>query len=104
MKAHKIIGSIGVLTINQLQALEMGKGDSFANLEGGSFDWALPQDWLNDFANWCKTSRLCKDVTYDMIRSTTVWHYPASGNSEPVTCCREVYLAYTQYERILCQK
>ena len=110
MRTHKIIDSIDVLTIDQLQALGINKGDAFCNLIDGSFDYALPQPWLDTFAAWCRGNTWHINVTYDLILSTTVWHYPAYPNTGgcyskavgPVTCCEEVYMAYKEYERVSC--
>jgi len=109
MRAHKIVESKSVLTLKQLQSLEMSKEECFENVIGGSFDYALPQQWLNEFADWCKANSQklhkdksgCSRVTYDVIASTTVWHYPpyTEGNSGPLTCCAEVYYAYLRYDR-----
>ena len=99
MKYHKVIPAmLGVLTIKQLESLGINKGECFDNYDCDNFDYALPQDWLNDFANWCRDNRmLCGDtsLTYDLIRSTIIWIYP---ENEPCTCCHEVYLAFQKYE------
>jgi len=106
MKYHKVIPAMsGVLTIKQLEALDLTKSECFENYgddkeDGWEFDYALPQDWLNDFAGWCKntkTDNWHRNVTYDLIASTTVWVYPPLFG-EPCTCCHEVYLAYQKYE------
>ena len=106
MRTHKIIDSIDVLTIDQLQAIGgIHTGACFCKLIDGRFDYALPQPWLDSFAKWCSFSTWHLDVTYDLILSTTVWHYPkATGpdNVGPVTCCAEVYQAYKEYEKVTC--
>ena len=56
-----------------------------------SFDYALPQQWLNDFTGFCKENHT--QVTYDLIRSTCVWGY-GTGVQGPVTACYEVMAAY----------
>ena len=78
-------------TIAQLTNLRASKGELFAKYPD-TVDYALPQNWLNDFADFCR-SRFPK-VTYDLIRSTTVWAYPQNGYHGPVTCCREVMDAF----------
>ena len=93
MIPHKVIDSIGILTLEQLKSLDMTKGEAFANYDG-TFDFALPQDWLNDFASHCG------NITYDNIISTTVWAYPdGMPCGQPMTCCKEVYLAYKRWTR-----
>ena len=74
------------------------KGDLFAN-HPEPFDIALPQDWLNDFSNWCKTEVFHKNVTYNMIRETVIWSYVDGAMGSPVTCCTEVLEAYKKYRR-----
>lgn len=65
-----------------------------------SHDYALPQGWLDGFAKWCADNDH-EDVTYDLIRSTTVWGYDPEWGScgRPVTCCTEVERAYNAMER-----
>ncbi len=85
-------------TIAELNSLRKTKKELFAQL-ADSFDYAVPQDWLDAFASWCQENR--PEVTYDLIRSATVWSY-AHGNNHfgfPVTISQEVkdaYLAYTE--------
>lgn len=110
MKTHKVIEAIDVLTLNQLQALSISKGEAFANYPH-TFDYAVPQPWLNDFAEWCKlnTLNLVGGLGlnwYNLILSTTVWGYEKNDNHclrwvGPVTCCKEVYQAYRKYEKTL---
>ncbi len=97
MRRHKIeIPKLA--TCKQLEALHLSKEECFANLEG-SFDYAVPQQWLDKFANWCRDNAMTpRGTTYDLIRSTTVWVYP---ESEPMTCCAEVYYAYQRYQQYL---
>lgn len=77
------------LTIDQLKALNVSKGECFGLLEG-SFDYALPQGWLNEFADRCAANpSKARGVDYQVILSTTVWHM----DHGPVTCCREVAYA-----------
>lgn len=64
------------------------KGDMFEHLSdkqnfpGLSFDYALPQNWLDQF---CKKFNL----EYYLVLGTTVWVY-YKGQEGPVSCCREV--------------
>ena len=82
---------------DQLKSLRLSKEESFAGLDD-TFDYAMPQNWLNGFADFC----IDRDsvVSYDLIRSTTVWAYPATGSGVqvgPVTCCKEVYSAHKEW-------
>jgi hypothetical protein len=72
-------------TIEQIENIRMTKGDLFKELEniGKTFDYALPQQWLNNFSKFAAWN----DLTYDLIRSTTVWIYP---ENKPVSICSEV--------------
>ena len=81
----------------ELKSLRLSKDEAFAGLSD-TFDYAMPQNWLNEFADFC----IDRDsvVSYDLIRSTTVWAYPAIGSglqSGPVTCCEEVYSAHKEW-------
>lgn len=78
-------------SIAEIESLRCSKADLFESYDG-SFDFALPQQWLNDFAAWCTTHR--RECTYDLIRSTCVWTYP---ENVPMTACEQVYFAYQAY-------
>lgn len=77
-------------TFATIASLRQCKLELFDDIQG-TVDYALPQGWLNDFADWCKSKR--PDVTYEMIRSTTCWWYCGQFRG-PVTCCDEVAEAY----------
>lgn len=65
---------------------DMGKtkGELFEFMQDESFDYALPQDWLNQTADG-------NDSVYHMIRATTVMHYPKTECCGVfVTVCKEV--------------
>ena len=97
MKTHSIIAALPVLNFEQLKALNISKGEAFDNL-GHPYDAALPQDWLNDFADWCcNNPDRARGVDYDRIRSTTVWGY-GDETSGPITCCREVAYAHRRWQ------
>jgi hypothetical protein len=66
--------------------MRISKGELFQDLmKVKTFDFALPQEWLDNFSNrhQCKL----KGITYELIRSTTVWTYP---ESKPLSLCTEV--------------
>lgn len=94
MRIHKVIDARPALSMEELQALRLSKGEAFDNLDG-AFDYALPQGWLNDFADWCANNKdRARGVNYESIRSTTVWHVEHG----PVTCCKEVRYAFRRYD------
>lgn len=51
--------------------------------ENGSFDYSLPQDWLNRQTE--KTG-----LSYDLIRSTTFWVYDNNSIGQPISGCTEI--------------
>lgn len=82
-------------TFTELNQMGVTKGELFAELRKDKtheFDYALPQDWLNEFATFCE--KHAPLVTYDLIRSTTVWVYPESA---PMSLCIEVDAALDVY-------
>lgn len=95
---------IGIYTIKELKWMGEVKGTTKADIFNddvmkklglmGSFDFALPQSWLNDFAHWCRSWDKWNDIDYDLIRSTTVW-----TDEEMITCCVEVMQAYRDYRK-----
>ena len=65
-----------------------------------TYDYALPQTWLDDFAEFMKEHD--ERVTYNLICSTTVWCYggEASEWGKGVSVCAEINRAielYTSY-------
>jgi hypothetical protein len=74
-------------TYETLTNMNVSKDDIFKELSI-TFDYALPQDWLDMLAN------LPGAPSYDAILSTTVWGYPP-GNimGIPITACIEVQAA-----------
>lgn len=89
-------------TIDELIAAAVTKGDVFKDL-GMTYDYAVPQPWLDAFADWCKYCPMTNitRVTYSLILSTTVWVYPPIGKGQcgPMTCCSEVLWAWNAYMR-----
>ena len=84
-------------TIEQLKEKRMSKEELF---EGNNFffDYSLPQDWLNEFSDWCKKYRL--ELTYDVILSTTIWAFTTINHfGFPVFGCLEVHEEYFIYLR-----
>lgn len=87
-------------TINSLHTGHFTKQDLFLQtmldrIGYKTFDYALPQPWLNAFDRHCKEH--CTNVTYDLIRSTCVWGY-GQDKSGPVTACFEVMVAYWMWQ------
>jgi len=81
--------------IADLTELRQSKSDIFGDSKL-NFDYALPQGWLNAFADYCKANN--HDTTYDMIRSCTVWAFGTDQYCGPVTCCSEVYDSWLLWE------
>lgn len=81
-------------TINRLAEMRVTKAELFEQ-HVRPFDFALPQEWLNAFANWCKTQ--APNLTYRLITSTTVWSYAVSSTGIPLSACREVAEALRDY-------
>lgn len=82
-------------TIQELESKNMTKGELFAELRKDTaheFDYALPQDWLDAFSEFCKVND--PKITYHLILGTTVWVYPESA---PLTRCTEVDKALDVY-------
>jgi hypothetical protein len=82
-------------TALQLESLHVSKDELFKDTKE-TFDYALPQTWLDAFWAFCKERAL--PVTYDLITSSTVWLYP-KGNyfGMPLTACTEVKQALEKY-------
>jgi hypothetical protein len=82
-------------TLKQIEKMLVPKGELFQTLknEGMKFDYALPQDWLNDLADYCRV--YFPNVTRDLITSTTVWVYASQGFTfgDAFTACTEVQQA-----------
>ena len=86
------------ISLETLESMHVTKGELFKGVKC-TFDYALPQDWLDDFSTFCKSTG--DIVTYDLIRSTTVWAYPKNGKYSlyglPLIACTEVYNQYINY-------
>ena len=65
----------------------------YVGLKNITFDYAMPQQWLNMIADDNKDSEF---ITYDLIRSTTFWVYEY-GHGHPVSGCTEVTEAITAF-------
>ena len=79
-----------------LNQMRISKGELFHDIDI-TFDYALPQEWLDKFADWCIVNYPI--VTYHLIRSTTVWAYTkGSLFGEPLTVCIEVDNALDTYK------
>lgn len=60
-------------TIDDLGHKSMTKEKLFVQLSG-SWDYALPKDWLDEFCLYCRAFR--PKVERHIITGTTVWTYP----------------------------
>ena len=85
--------------IDELEEMQISKAEFFEGLQI-DYDFALPQNWLNAFSDWC--AKNCPDVSYSMIRSTTVWGYPERDCDSflpgPIFACSEVFDAFRLYD------
>ena len=55
-------------------------------VENGQFDYALPQNWLNNFVKR-------NNLEYDKVRFSTVWYYQDDPRIDyPVSFCQEIQL------------
>jgi hypothetical protein len=71
---------------------EGSKGEVFAPLGRNKeiqFDYALPQQWLDNFVEKSK-------LPYDLVTGTTVWAYRGFVEG-PVSCCMEVQICLQSY-------
>ena len=83
-------------SFGQLNQMRVTKGELFAELkkQGIEFDYAIPEDWADDFYAYCKKHNPI--ITYHLITSTTVWTYGTIfGN--PLSCCAEVTAMLEKY-------
>lgn len=71
-----------VYTWKELLNSNKSKGDLFRHLseKGKIFDYALPQNWLDNMSKH-------PNLTYDMVLYSTVWIYP---EDEPYSVCKDV--------------
>ena len=75
-------------TIEQLEKMNVSKGDLFKDFfKVKTFDYALPQNWLDNFVNW-------SSLPYHLVLSTTVWIYP---ENKPMSICTEVQEKIDEY-------
>lgn len=91
----------GILSVRNLQRLSLDtimkmnvtKEELFKDARF-DFDYSLPQEWLNAFSNQLKKLPQTKRLTYDVIRSTTVWlEMDGFTFGRPVSICKEVHNA-----------
>ena len=64
-------------------------------IEDITFDYALPQNWLDDFVDGAamkiKFPRLSREEVYSLVLSTTVWVYPKGSTfGHPISGCTEI--------------
>jgi len=76
-------------------SLTKGELASIMGIEGVTFDYALPQEWLTDFANTIAERKVFEDYTrdevYQLVLSTTFWVYPKGSAFGFAACgCSEV--------------
>jgi len=84
------------ITLETLESMQVSKGKLFESVKD-TFDYSLPQDWLNDFSQYCNLHQSIKSIenAYHIILSTTVWVYPKNNYfGKPLFACTEVKKAY----------
>lgn len=91
-------------TFSALNQYRRTKGELFQDFTEQTgiktFDYALKQNWLDNFAEWCKENRPA--VTYHLISSTTVWAYPEGYyGGKPISVCVEVDEALNAYSNAI---
>lgn len=87
IKTEKPVARVELFNLSKLRESRKTKGDCFKSLieDGITFDTALPQQWLNEVADFAKQEN--SKIDYHLILNTTVWIYP---EGKPLTCCCEV--------------
>ncbi len=81
-------------TVSELVDSNITKRDAFDSLNV-DFDCTLPQQWLDSVTSFA-IARGLLNVSYDLIRSTTVWVY-SDNYVGPLSCCLEVAEVIKQY-------
>lgn len=97
---HKTFG-IKRKSIKEIKSSPTSKEDLFKGMEV-TFDYALPQTWLDTFSKWC-TDHLpvCYGaINYNLIRSTSVMAYPKDDYARVVSACTEVHEAQKLYMKL----
>lgn len=68
---------------------------SIMGIESETFDYALPQQWLDNFVDGpfmkIQFPRMSREEIYSLVLSTTVWIYPkGSSFGGPISGCSEI--------------
>lgn len=84
-------------TLKELYEGKVSKSELFEDSKF-TFDYSLPQGWLDEFSDWCK--KFVPDINYTIILSTTIWAYTEKNYfGFPVFGCLEVYETFISYLR-----
>lgn len=86
------LGSVQLIELCPFRLLSYSTKREKFELYLDNFDYALPQDWLDDFT-------VEYNLDYGLVLNTTVWCYDGSIFGYPVTCCTEVQDALNQSNR-----
>lgn len=78
-----------LLPADTIRDMHVSKFELFPNIPSG-IDFALPQQWLDDFAT-VATLMMPYEQRYELIRSTTCWD---CRSNVPVFRCQEVHDAW----------
>jgi len=88
-------------SIKEIKSSPTSKGDLFKGMEV-TFDYALPQTWLDTFSKWCVDHLPSSygEINYNLIRSTSVMAYPKDDYARVVSACTEVHEAQELYMKL----
>jgi len=90
-----IKGCEEMYTVSELSTARLSKSELFTNftkVAGITFDYALPQQWLNAITAFCSESQEFKGVSYSLISGTCVWTFDGI-----ISRCVEVEQAINAY-------
>lgn len=86
--------TLASLKTSNCTKLDLFPQDIMEGMGYRTYDYALPQQWLDEFADYCREHYT--QVTYNLILSSCVWAY---GDTQgPVTCCYEVMVAFWMWQ------
>jgi len=85
-----------VYTLKELKESGISKRELTKDIKF-TFDYAVPQPWLDDFSDWCKLNH--PELDYHTILFSVVWGYPKNKfwGGLPIFFCKEVLNAYREY-------
>ena len=86
-----------VYTLKELKESGISKRELTKDIKF-TFDYAVPQPWLDDFSEWCKLNH--PELNYHTILFSVVWGYPEKLRfcGLPIFFCKEVLNAHREYQ------